>query len=179
MPDKLINEYFEWLYNLVTANRFAKSISYRNLLMFLHDTEFWCIIQRDMNRAEDGIALRRRFASEHEDIYPNAREVLDGPCSVLEMMVALALRCEEYIMDDALIGNRTGQWFWEMIVSLGLGSMNDNRFDEYLAEEIVARFLNREYRSDGKGGLFTIRNCVYDLRDVEIWNQLCWYLDSI
>lgn len=43
------------------------------------------------------------------------------PCSVLEMIIALAIRLEEHIMDDPDIGNRTGQWFWDMIVSLGLG----------------------------------------------------------
>ena len=48
-----------------------------------------------------------------------------------------------------------------------------------LVEDVIERFLDREYGPDGKGGLFTVRHCEYDLRDVEIWYQLCWYLDSI
>ena len=95
------------------------------------------------------------------------------------MMIGLAIRCEEWIMDNPNYGNRTRQWFWSMISSLGLGSMHDERFDEAYVKQIVIRFLNREYQPDGRGGLFTIRNCEYDLRDVEIWYQLCWYLDDI
>ena len=95
------------------------------------------------------------------------------------MMVGLAIRCEETIMDDTNIGDRTGQWFWGMIVNLGLGSMFDNNYDRQLVETNVERFLEREYDYNGKGGLFTIRHCDRDLRDVEIWYQLCWYLDSI
>ena len=97
---------------------------------------------------------------------------------MLEMLVSVAISCEE-IMDDPQIGNRTGQWFWNMIVNLGLGSMIDSRFDKEYVDEVVRRFLNRQYDPDGTGGLFTIRNCDVDLRTVEIWYQLCWYLDSI
>jgi hypothetical protein len=104
---------------------------------------------------------------------------LDGPCSVLEMMIALAIRCEETIMDDPDIGDRTRQWFWGMIINLGLGGMTDANFDPDFVDDSVLRFLNRDYEPDGRGGLFTIRNCHRDLRDVEIWYQLCWYLDSI
>lgn len=132
----------------------------------------------DQNRAEDGVALRYRFACEYPDP-SDVERYLDGPCSVLEMMVALAVRCEENIMDDPNIGNRTRQWFWGMIVSLGLGSMTDDRYDEFYIYETLERFLDREYEPDGHGGLFTIRRCTEDLRDVEIWHQLCWYLDSI
>ena len=39
--------------------------------------------------------------------------------------------------------------------------------------------MNRTYSPDGDGGLFTVRNCDRDLRNVEIWIQMCWYLDTI
>lgn len=178
LKDSINNEYFEWIYNLVSGDRFAKEISYRKLLMVLHRTEFIFSIPKDRNRAEDGIALRRRFttACGYEDM---SRYLYTRPCSVLEMMVALAIRCEENIMDDARVGDRTAQWFWGMIQNLGLGSMKDISFDQQFVEDRIDRFLNREYDSDGRGGLFTIRHCSRDLRKVEIWYQLCWYLDSI
>ena len=106
-------------------------------------------------------------------------DILDGPCSVLEMMIALAIRCEENIMDDPNIGDRTSQWFWGMVVNLGLGSMVDCRFDKQFVDETIRIFLNRKYAPNGNGGLFTIRDCDKDLRKVEIWHQLCWYLDKI
>lgn len=176
MKDDIINGYFEWLHDLVCGDRYSRDLSYRKLLAHLHNTEFRYFIPKDANRAEDGMSLRYQFAEQAG--IPNIDLYLDEPCSVLEMMVGLSVRCET-IMDDAHVGDRTGQWFWGMIVNLGLGSMFDNNFDRQLVESNVTRFLEREYDYDGKGGLFTIKHCDRDLRGVEIWYQLCWYLDSI
>lgn len=167
------DEYFEWLCDIVCGNRFAKEVSYRSLLACLHGIDFIYTIPKDGNRAEDGTDLRYRFAHDDADRY------LRGPCSVLEMLVALSIRCEETIMDDPSKGDRTGQWFWVMITNLGLGSMTDDRYDDRVVYTNVDRFMHRSYDPDGTGGLFKIRNCEYDLRDVELWYQLCWYLDSI
>jgi hypothetical protein len=175
--DNIEQAYFEWMCDLVCDRRYANQITYEKLLRFLHDTEFVYFIPKDENRAEDGIDLRYRFAIHHD--YEDIDYCLDGPCSVLEMMVALAIRCEESIMDDPGRGDRTGQWFWGMVSNLGLGSMIDSRFDRQYVEEVVDRFLNRDYEPNGKGGLFTVRHCNRDLRTVEIWYQLCWYLDNI
>lgn len=175
--DKIENDYFEWIYELMCGRRYAKDISYRKLLSHLHSVEFTYSIPRDSNRAADGIDLRYRFAltRKHHDVYL----YLDGPCSVLEMMVALAIRCEEAIMDDPSVGDRTGQWFWGMIANLGLGSMTDERYDRRYVDYIIHRFLNREYKPNGEGGLFTIRNSTRDMRTVEIWYQLNDYINTI
>lgn len=163
-------EYFRWLCDLVGGVKCSKTISYKNLLWYLYNTEFIFSISRDANRASDGIQLRYRF---------DERESIQGPCNVLEMMVALALRCEETIMDNTAYGNRTAQWFWTMVNSLGLSHMTDSRYDEPYVAEVIDIFLNREYEPNGKGGLVTIRNCDRDLRDVEIWIQMLWYLNTI
>lgn len=132
------------------------------------------------NRYDDGIDLRYRFGNEQGYRDSMIASYLDNrPCSVLEMIIALAIRLEEHIMDDPDIGNRTGQWFWDMIVSLGLGSMDDSKFDKAHAIDVIRRFLDRDYGRDGKGGLFTIEHCRYDMRDIEIWYQANWYLDNI
>lgn len=181
MHDRIINEYFEWLCALVFERRYSKSVSFRKLLMCLHDIKFRYSISKDRNRAEDGADLRYRFAllQGYDEVSDMVLEALDGPCSVLEMMIALAIRCEENIMDDPNIGDRTAQWFKGMLISLGLGSMLDSRFDRRQVEIIIERFLDRKYEPNGKGGLFTIKNCTRDLRKVEIWCQLCWYLNTI
>ena len=173
--------YFKWLYDTVCESKHIDSISYKKLLRQLHDTEFTYLMERDRDRADEGIELRYRFAITEccRDDPDQILTDLDYPCSILEMMVALALSCEENIMDDTSYGNRTGQWFWAMIVSLGLGSVIDTRYDRRHVDSVLSRFLNREYKPSGEGGLFTIRNCDVDLREVEIWVQLCWYLDSI
>lgn len=179
--DIIANDYFEWLRSIVCANRYDKQISYVYLLERLHSINFRYSIPRDHNRAEDGINMRYRFAVDtgYRDCPNLITDYLDGPCSVLEMMVALAIRCEETIMDDPDVGDRTTEWFWSMITNLGLGFMTDSKYDRQYVDFTVARFLDRAYEPDGKGGLFTIRNCDRDLRTVEIWYQLCWYLDSI
>ena len=84
----------------------------------------------------------------------------------------------EDIMDDPTYGNRLGQWFWNMIVNLGLGSMDDDKFDPGYVEYVIYRFLNREYEKNGKGGLFTIRDTRVDMRKAEIWYQAMWYLNE-
>ena len=175
---RVSNEYFEWLASLVCDDQSSELTSYGKLLMLLHDIEFTYTMLMDENRASDGIDLRYRFMLYHR--YPDyTLEFLDGPCSVLEMMVALAVRFEEEYMDDPCKGNRTGQWFWEMVVNLGLGDMTDNRFDPRKVKRHIYRFLERDYEPNGKGGLFTVRNCNEDLRTVEIWYQMCWYSNDI
>ena len=174
MDDYTRSEYFEWMYHLVCS---PKDTNHERLLNHLFNTEFYYILPMDENRAEDGIDLRYRFAYEYG--IDNSEVDSDIPCSVLEMMVALAFRCEETIMDDLDFGDRTGQWFWNMIVSLGLGRMTDEYYDPDKVDDILKRFLDRNYDRTGKGGLFTIPTCKYDLREEEIWYQMCWYLNEV
>ena len=177
--DELIDQYFDWMYQLVVDDRYSNK-SYRKLFTRLYDTEFTYTIPMDGNRAEDGIDLRYRFGREH--LYSDAMVAScldDRPCSILEMMIALSIRCEEHIMDDPDIGDRTGQWFWAMIASLGLGSMYDARFDRDRVDDILARFLERDYARNGEGGLFTVNLCRQDMRSIEIWYQMACYLKEI
>lgn len=174
---EIIDEYFEWLCSIVCQHRDSKYISFDRLLWRLYTIEFRYIHPMDQNRAIDGTSLRWRFARDAG--YPDVPDVLEEPCSVLEMMVALAVRCEVTLMDDPAYGDRTGQWFWTMIINLGLGSVTDAVYDERYVDDVIETFLNLEYEPDGKGGLFRIRNCGYDLRDHEIWFQLNCYIKSI
>jgi hypothetical protein len=134
----------------------------------------------DDNRAVDGIDLRYRFAYEKHYHQAMIAEYIDvKPCSVLEMMVALAYRCEEQIMDNQEYGNRTRQWFMGMIENLGLLGMTNNAFDEFYVDRVITRLLHRDYKPNGEGGLFTVRNYRRDLRLVEIWYQMSWYLSEV
>ena len=56
------NTYFQWLYNWMSGERHHYDVSFKRLLMQLHDTEFTYTIRNDQNRAEDGMNLRYRFA---------------------------------------------------------------------------------------------------------------------
>lgn len=177
--EQIQDEYFEWIIRLVTEGKYAGRKSWRKLFRLLHETEFIYILDMDANRADDGIDLRYRFAWErHLDARKVDTAFGDRSCSVLEMMAALAMRCEEHITDDPESGNRTGKWFFEMVESLGLEDMDDEHFDKITAADILVRFMRREYRADGRGGLFTVDDGIHDMRDTEIWYQMMWYLNE-
>lgn len=163
------DEYFEWLLGLIDDGRIAE---YQKLLSYLDNTDFRVLLENDSYRAEDGINLRSRFTYEVE-----GRD--SKPCSILEMLVALSLRCEEEIMNDYAVGDRTATWFWGMIENLGLISMNDRGFNSLTVHDKVNRFLDRRYSSNGDGGLFTVQHPRRDMRSVEIWYQMLWYLNDI
>lgn len=166
--------YFDWLCDLVVNNRYSNGISYRKLLRHLHSVAFTWMMPSDKDRAEEGLSLRYRYQS------ATGRDSEEyGDCSVLELMIALAIHCEENIMDDPKIGDRTRQWFWEMVNNLRLGSMTDIRYDEEYVTDVLIRFLNREYDPDGRGGLFRIKDYPYDMRDMGIWHQMCHFLNTI
>lgn len=178
---EITNGYFEWLYRIVNGEVISK-VSYRKLLKKLYGTPFTWTIPMDANRVGDGINLRYRYGDEmeiHPGVIASFLDTEDRPCSILEMMIGLALRCEESIMTNTDYGDRTGQWFWGMIVNLGLGSQSDEQYDENEIDDILEIFLNRQYAPNGEGGLFRLHSVPEDLRTVEIWYQMCWYLDEI
>lgn len=167
-------QYFEWLCSLVCDNRYSFS-DYTLLLRHLYNREFTFTIPMDENRYNDGINLRYIFKTRHRI----STTQIDRPfCSVLEMMVALARRVEDTIMTDDSYGDRAPIWFWSMMESLGLIDYDDDNF--YYNEEdinnIIDIFLYRTYDRCGYGGLFTVKHPRRDMRDVEIWLQLMWWL---
>lgn len=174
---EISNKYFNWMCHTINS---AGNSRYKKLLSYLQNIDFYYTLAMDANRYEDGISLRYRFGYESNVDQFVISECLDNKqCSILEMLISLSMRCEEHIMDDPDIGNRTDQWFWMMIKNMGLHIFNDSNFNEKKVDEIIHRFLEREYESNGSGGLFIIENSENDLSTVEIWTQLCWYLDSI
>ena len=62
--DEVKEEYFEWMCDFVCDNRYSKRLSYRKLMIRLHQIDFEYTIPMDGNRAADGIDLRYRFAHE-------------------------------------------------------------------------------------------------------------------
>lgn len=179
--DHIRDEYFEYLYQIVCGEDIIAKLSWRSLLWHLFNTPFRIsYIQMDENRARDGINMRYRFGDDAQ--YP--RNVIysclgDDECSVLEMMIALAIRMEDEIMASSEFGDHTSLWFWSMIGSLGLNAMTDFEYNFDDVEFILDRFMDREYGPDGEGGLFYIPECQKDLRHIEIWYQMCEYLNNL
>ncbi len=83
-------------------------------------------------------------------------------------------------MGDINCGDRTGQWFWRMIYSLGLSGQNDINFDEGYVDFVLNRFNSREYAPNGEGGLFTVNSGFGPpMNEIEIWRQAMRYLNSL
>lgn len=82
-------------------------------------------------------------------------------------------------MIDSHYGNRTGQWFWNMIGSLGLGGMTDEKFNREYVTKVIENFNNRCYAADGQGSLFQVRRDNIDMRKLDIWYQMQAYLNDI
>ena len=57
--------------------------------------------------------------------------------------------------------------------------MTDDVFDKTYIYGRVSMFMDRTYEPDGDGNIIYIPNIREDLRDIEIWCQMCWYMDSI
>ena len=175
------NVYFEWIYSTVCDQ---KRHSYRKLLRYLYSMQFQVVMDMDENRSYDGEDLRYRFGREYYgENNPNRNAIVasyldDEPCSVLEMMAALAIRCEEHIMSNDKFGDRTSLWFMLMLENLGLMGMYDSRFDEQYVDDIIYNFMYRHYDREGHGNIFTIEGYEGDLRCMEIWYQMHAFLSA-
>lgn len=167
--------YFNWMYEFI-FNGMALP-SYYRLIHKINETPFVPVLPMDENRVGDGINLRYQFGYEmHINDAIIAVELDNRPCSVLEMMVALAIRGED-IMSDSTEGNRTSNWLRAMLKSLGLITMSDDKYDETYVEDVLDRFVQQNYDRNGAGGLFTIPDYRFDLRNVEIWYQMnFWFV---
>lgn len=156
----------------VDDNKYGKLLRYLHLRKFDVDTKGHPL---DANRIYDAIDMRNAFYKELDiDKYDDS----SSGCSMLEMMVSLAQRCERIIADPDL-HEVAPKMFWKMIENLGLKEFTDDKFNKPEAEKIIYKFLTRQYESNGKGGLFYLKDITDDLRTVDIWIQANWYLNSL
>ena len=113
------NLYFRFLIGLIGDEYIA--MNYQNLLQKLWSKEYVWELDLDKNRAIDGINLRYLCAQNYgvneldQDGMIGLGIDISRPCSVLEMMVALARRTEDKLMHDPDLGDRSGVWFWQMM----------------------------------------------------------------
>lgn len=149
----------------------VEECGYFELLQHLYNTEYYWTVPNDDNRSADGLKLREKYGFVQEGV----------PCNLLEMFMALAIRCDEEIMYNPKDGDRSKDWFWMMLTNLGLNKFRDRSFEEGWNNDDVARicdtFMNREYVFSGhNGGLFPLKHPRQDQTGIEIWYQMSAYL---
>ena len=174
--------YFGWLKKTIRDSRNYMVPLHNKLIKRLHSTKFLVQDPNDRPRENDGIDLRWRFAWEcghvgDELIYvPWLYE--DEECSILEMMVALSFRADENFTKQNNDESTVANLFWNMVKNMGLLEQADNVYDDELVRYKLDIFNDRMYEPNGYGGLFMFKNCTDDMRDVEIWHQLCRWVNE-
>lgn len=179
-----LNElYFKWICSIIFPDEHLRN-NFTNVLHLLHNTSFEYTLALDENRKKDGIDLRYHFSCACKIPYDVIQINFDNNnCSILEVMTALAIRCEEDIMSDLEHGDRTSDWFWIMFTNLGLSNYADGSwsiYSYYEVNNILRKFMFREYNPDGSnGGLFICHNSIYDLRNMQLWDQMGLCMNEI
>ena len=162
--------YVAWLKN----QAMGQDRSYDELLDFLYEKTYFFTLRMDENRAEDGIELR--YIYEMENGIDDESGLDPGrDCSMLEMMVGLARRCENQIMVDMEEGAQPERWFMVMLTNLGLLDFVNEEFDVRKVNDIIERFLSHRYSYFGEGSLFYVRYPRNDMRKTDLWYQAMWY----
>lgn len=163
--------YFAWLVSQVSGDE------YLILLKLMHDTEFYTSVGRDYNYETKAKDLRVTWFK--ENCNPDEHFALDGCATVLEVLLVFAMEMD-YMLWNPEYGDRTAQWFWELVGNLGLADMSDDRYFErggtYRVTDTLQEFIGREYDHDGHGNVFFIDNSDFDFRTTELWYQLNAYV---
>lgn len=176
MSEPLDESYLRWLYSQVASVKTRNpSRTYWSLMRFLFKTEFVWLVANDDNRLEDGRDLRRDFLAEEGITDPDEAWVSIG-CSLLEMLLGLSKR----LVFESENSPSVADWFWHLMHNINLSNFNDAHVQSEQHEDYIKHVLEtvvwRNYRSDGFGGLFPLRNPREDQRQVELWYQLSNYL---
>lgn len=181
------DEYFSWLYKKIDS----KPRSYIKLCRVLHSKTFFWSVRNDDNRCDDGVALRDRFIEDQrlDESHLEVLYFLKDPCTVLEVLVALAERMNDLMYDlNDTQRNKAPKFFREMLINLRLDVFTDSQYisdstlppmAEVEIDEILNIFMERTYGVDGRGGLFPLKKRHReDQSRVEIYYQMMYWLDE-
>lgn len=181
---RLESHYIQWLYSKVGLGDRVYG-RYWRIITRLWKRNFISLVKNDDNRINDAIALRRQFEDEEgyrEGAVDMLFEDFNG-CTMLEMMVAFAMRIQSDIMWDPDKDDRTPLWFWSMLENAGLNleASTDDKFgkDQFIyLENLLDRVINRTYTKTGIGSFFPIKFSKRDMRKTELWYQMQFWIDE-
>ena len=168
--------YYRWLWYASCADR--REQSYNLLIKDLHRKPFRWFVPNDHNRAYEGKNLRDIF-SEQEDIpYEDVCDSVGDEVSMLELILALAFRCESILDGGADVP--ADEIFWGLLTNIGLDMFTDDEYHRRgsteMVNQILDRIIDRKYHRSGRGGLFPLKFSKKDQRKVELWYQMSAYL---
>jgi hypothetical protein len=142
---------------------------YEKLYSFLDSLEFEVVLPRDNNRCEDGKVLRSNYFLEE-----NKNVSMLKPASVLEVLIAIGYKVIDMIAEEKTIQ----EMVFEFISNLGLGLYTNDRFDVREITDIINIFMKRQYKYNGDGSIFPVGITMQDQREIELWYQMCKYINT-
>lgn len=169
MPEPIDGQYFNWLRAKVIGYE-QPSYMYLDLLKVLYGTQFIAVMLADGNRVEDGLELRLHFLTESG--IENEQPWFESPCSVFEVLIALANRAC-FVTDTPV-----ATWFWRFIENLRLDTYRTmTRMDRLLVDRVLETWMYRVYDWSGDGGIFPMTEPTEDQTRLELWIQFNRYID--
>lgn len=171
--DEDFKEYGLWLLHKVGFRHLKIRKKYKKLMEVLHEAPFESYVEHDENREADGIELRIDFINDTGIFI----QTYNPPCSLLEMLVAFAIR-----IDDEYIGDPSQESpeniFWKMLCNLGLDQFDDRHFNEQQVKKILGVWILRVFEPDGKRSIFPLRDPRSDQRQCDLWTQMISYVNE-
>lgn len=168
-------KYYRWLISLIDPPpHVISAIRVHGILLYsLWRRDFFWMdrYEREEDRANDGRCLRERFIMEF-DMTPDM--VPQGPCNVLEMLIAFAIRIDNTV-HDWTIGSRPWEWIEMFLSNLGLSDFTDDNLhprDESYIDSKLERWMSHGIGRRGEGGLFRFKKPVPNIAAMTSWDQM-------
>jgi hypothetical protein len=161
-------DYENWLLDKVGFH----DRKYSKLMNALHHIDFFWVNEMDENREKDGVELRRDY---FDDIGISGG-FFENKCSVLEMLIAFAIRIDwEYVGDVS--DPHADRLLWVFISNLGLDQFDNKNFN---FDEIVVKinnWLSHNFTKNGVGSICPLKNVdCEDQREKSIWRQMMSFI---
>lgn len=176
---EVLDRYFVWICRLLGVEQETRA--YWDMFKVMHNKKFISYIPNDDNREVEGAELRHAFCDVMNiHFHPS---FFNKDISVLEVIMALAYRCERIMADkEGMPRMYMKDWFWHFMKNIKLIGCSDdvNTDQNFLAyiETIIDKFVNRTYNRNGEGGLFPLKFDKKDQRKIELWYQMSSYLNE-
>ena len=168
-------EYFTHLVEMVVDKKHPK-VDYIPLLDLLHSLKFEWSIDMDANRAADGTFLREKWL-DSEGLYDYLYEFDDEKASVLEVLIGIADRLE-FQVGNIMEGYFLNERFWELLRNLDIEKYSAGNYKPLNIKEKVRNWMLRRYKRNGLGGIFPVKKCEFDMREMQIWDQMSVYIEE-
>lgn len=186
--ESVADGYFMWLWELVGGN-YPEYSDKSTLFYILCNLNFRLCLDEDENRLVDGYDYRYFYSEDVGIPYRFINEKLQFPSTICEVLLGLASRCNE-IAGDVSKGDRTADFFWRLVKNLGLMCYTNDYFNQtnwgriveeeaYEIVKICDIWMDRQFKFDGKGSPFPLKNPPGDERNTNLWYQMqAWIMEN-